>query len=813
MTNPMNPRQEFHPVDVLRLEVADTVNLIPNPSGLGGQFGGAWGWLTPGAGRSMGTTWEATRYKERHAALIPSGQFEVLPDSRYSFVVDAAILAGTGVQVGDTISVYGGEASGLPDISFFNVDEINGGTTIVATLFDTPLPPGVYSPGPQLRFSTEGPSLLFTAVPAEQSAAKDVYFTSATMPIQAGLHADGRVLLVQNSGTTEGVLQTPVMLIFGGTVHSTSIAVATSFEWYDAAGALLSTSAEVTQNITSGVFPTANTLPQLHCPDAIAPANTAGFRLKVRFSYTDPSDATGTSALYFRFSGAAARTDAAIIETGVGLPPMVTEPPIDVFPYASSVRIEREQLGAGSLTAVLTGDTVDILTSDLLAVGKPLALNVASSRGQQQSAGWHPIFTGWIKNLSVTYPLVNGQRRVRVELTAVDAAQRLASTRVATGVRTIADLQTIIEHAVVPWDLNGDTSSSDVEANSGQSVLAYTNENASLYDHVAIVRDTAQGYAFVDNFGAIAVYEKTTPDGMGWKGIGDAVDNPDVADVFTHARRFIVDESDFNMNAVPAFSSDRIINTVTVTAIRLIGEETEEWTFGPYYDIGSINKWGPWAETFTVATEPGAVLAADAFLPYAQEVFARSADAEAIYDELTFAILDVADGLWIATCDLADILEVTSSYAGMVSRPFRAQRIAHEITPSSWLMTAGLEEDVTAQPPTAQPDLKSSRADGWTAIPLRAGFTPASGETPEYLRVGDVVWLRGRVTGSYTTSNTPVGDLPAELGTTPGNELWATVVGAAAPARFFVNSAGVLHINAETAGSGAVPISTSYRTD
>lgn len=708
MTNPMNPKMEFHPADALRLEVANTVNLIPNTSGLGGQFGGAWGWLTPGAGRSMGSSWESSRFKERHVSLVPSGQYTVGSDSRYTFVLDAGIIAGTGVQVGDLITVYGGSAVGLPDASTFNVDEITGGTTIVGTLlFGTPQAAGTYTPGAQLRFSTTGPSLLFTATPAEQATtAKDVYFTSITMPIQAGLHADGRVLLAQLEAWMGSTLETPVMLTYGSTVHSTVVTARTSFQWYDAAGVLLSTSGEVTQAITSGVFPTGNTLARLNCPDAIAPANTAGFRLKVRFTYTDPIPvATGTSTLTFRFSGAAARTDAAVVESGVGLPPMVTEPPVDMFPYASNVRIEREQLGSGSLTAVLTGDTVDILTSDALAIGKPIALKTASYRGQQASSGWHPLFTGWISALSVTYPLVDGKRRVRVELTATDSAQRLASTIVGTGVLTIADLQTIIEEAGVPWDLNGDTSSTDVEANSGQSVLAYANDNASLYDHIAIVRDTAQGYAFVDNFGAVCVYEKTAPDGSGWKGIGDAVGDPEYADSFTHARRFIVDESDFNMNAVPAFSSDRIINIVTVTALRLIGGETEEWTFGPYYDIASMNKWGPWAANFTVATEPGSVLSANAFQAYAQEIFNRSADAEAVYDELIFPILDTYDGLWLATCDLADILEVTSSYAGMTDRPFRAQRIVHEITPVSWLMTVGLEEAVAAQAPTAAPAL------------------------------------------------------------------------------------------------------------
>ncbi|MBC7269904.1 MAG: hypothetical protein H5T76_14520 [Streptomyces sp.] len=819
----MNPKMEFTPADVLRLEVANTVNLVPNPSGLGGQFGGAWGWLTPGAGRSMGTSWDSSRYKERHASLVPSGQFSVGSDGRYTFVFDAGIIASTGVREGDLITVYGGAASGLDDASTFNVDEIPGGTTIVGTLlFGTPLAEGTYSPGAQLRFSTSGPSLLFTATPAGGTTSKDVYFTTTTMPIQPGLHADGRVLLAQLEAWTGSTLETPVMLEYGGTVHSTVVTARTSFQWYDAAGMLLSTSSEVTQAITSGAFPTANTLPRLNCPDAVAPANTAGFRLKVRFTYTDPIPVTtGTSTLTFRFSGAAAGTDAAVVESGVGLPPMVAEDPLDVFPHASSVRIEREQLGAGTMSVVLTGDSVDILNSDVLAVGKRVALKAESYRGQQQSTGWHPLFTGWIDTLSVTYPLVDGRRRIRVEMSAVDAAQRLASTLVGTGVRTIADLQTVIEDAGVPWDLNGFTGSTDVEANSGQSVLAYSNDNASLYDHVAIVRDTAQGYAFVDNFGAICVYEKTAPDGTGgWKGIGDAVDDPDYADTFTHARRFVVGESDFNMNAVPAFSSDRIINIVTVTALRLIGGETEEWTFGPYYDIGSMNKWGPRAANFTVATEPGSVLSDNAFQAYAQEVFDRSADAEAVYEELTFPILDIFDGLWLATCDLADMLEVTSSYAGMVDRPFRAQRIAHEITPRSWLMTVGLEEAVSAQPPTAAPALPtktSTDTDGWADIPLASGWEAAETGTPQYRIKNGVVYLRGSVqqtsTGQVALNSSPghsVGTLPVDARPIGGDIV--TLVPPQNPAnnqaRLFVWTNGTLKVY--LTGSGAAAYVSLY---
>lgn len=99
---------------------------------------------------------------------------------------------------------------------------------------------------------------------------------------------------------------------------------------------------------------------------------------------------------------------------------------------------------------------------------------------------------------------------------------------------------------------------------------------------------------------------------------------------------------------------------------------------------------------------------------------------------------------------------------------------------------------------------------GWINIPLRSGFT-FSGETPAYRRIGDVIYMRGRVVrttaGNWTTSSTSIGDLPAGFRPSTSNILFAHVIGSGASAsngRMFVTSAGVINVNTVTGTSDAM---------
>lgn len=105
---------------------------------------------------------------------------------------------------------------------------------------------------------------------------------------------------------------------------------------------------------------------------------------------------------------------------------------------------------------------------------------------------------------------------------------------------------------------------------------------------------------------------------------------------------------------------------------------------------------------------------------------------------------------------------------------------------------------------------------GWILLPLRAGFQ-FSGENPMYRRIGSIIFMRGRVSrisGTWTTGNTPVADLPAGFRPSTSNILYLTSIGASTiPARMFITSAGVVNVNALSgtpAGTEGIPLTASF---
>lgn len=103
---------------------------------------------------------------------------------------------------------------------------------------------------------------------------------------------------------------------------------------------------------------------------------------------------------------------------------------------------------------------------------------------------------------------------------------------------------------------------------------------------------------------------------------------------------------------------------------------------------------------------------------------------------------------------------------------------------------------------------------GWQTLVLRANFG-ISGETPMYRRIGNVIYLRGRViptSGNWTTGNTAFADIPAGFRPGTSNVLFASTSGSpGVPARFFITSAGVCNANLLTGtGTGAIHLSCAY---
>lgn len=88
---------------------------------------------------------------------------------------------------------------------------------------------------------------------------------------------------------------------------------------------------------------------------------------------------------------------------------------------------------------------------------------------------------------------------------------------------------------------------------------------------------------------------------------------------------------------------------------------------------------------------------------------------------------------------------------------------------------------------------------GWVAVTLAAGITNVSGYDLSYRRVGDVVWLRGRVDGLTAATNTTLNGTALPVGSRPGVAVWDIGIianGSSTKARVWVTSGGF--INART---------------
>lgn len=98
---------------------------------------------------------------------------------------------------------------------------------------------------------------------------------------------------------------------------------------------------------------------------------------------------------------------------------------------------------------------------------------------------------------------------------------------------------------------------------------------------------------------------------------------------------------------------------------------------------------------------------------------------------------------------------------------------------------------------------------GWENVPLRAGFT--HNLQLQVRRIGLVVYAQGRVTGSFTTSNVIIGDIPVGFRPTTAERPALTFnTNAALGGSAAIATSGEIAISAQTAGSATVNFYTSW---
>lgn len=163
---------------------------------------------------------------------------------------------------------------------------------------------------------------------------------------------------------------------------------------------------------------------------------------------------------------------------------------VNIIGPATEIKINREQLNVGTLSAVVKDANLDPASTGAIRQGKAVRV-LARHEGT-----WKPLFTGRIDKASTVYAR-NGEPTI--SLTALDNMQRLANTTRPQGVSVATHLTAVLEGCGVPWNIMGIQTGHTAQT----SVATSFNENSSASDQVALLRDSMHAYAWVDPEGIL----------------------------------------------------------------------------------------------------------------------------------------------------------------------------------------------------------------------------------------------------------------------------------------------------------------------
>lgn len=760
--NPMNPLQKFLPADSVAVMVAEppivpnNVNRLPNPDGAYG----AYGWTTDVSGHVLltdalftdprmlppseraaiasgftgnitvvnATTIQVDPSATPTSALrYPDGMTEVDPNGRYQARIDRvpALVDLDGQPI--IFNVKTTPAAGAPATTPWTL-ELRPNDVAAGLV----LTPGTIVPPANAYLVNFGAHYVvqFHQVDAAEVDVRTIV-SSARMGCVPGQRINARLQFMGQ----------PVRLDTGATL--TTVTRQLWFNYYKADGTFISSQATAVATIAAGVT-------EHRLEAATAPAGAATFQLNMRLIW--PSD-TGAVTVEHRFSRA-------LVQVGTATTVQPEEFPTfrNIFNTSGTLHIDRTPMGGSEIKLVTSDATYDPAVSTLIRKGARAEISSVLNN-LIDPTNFERMWTGKVDDVRAKYVPSKGTTRPVITISFTDGNADLAGTPRSGGYAALNKLPNVLEGSVVPWNVAGQT---------GQSAAAntpdWTNENASALDQVAITRDTNHAYAWLDRFGVFHVHGDDT--------------------IETYTRVWSVDESRFNGTAEPQLSPEDLINTVMIKALRQIGDQTEEWSYGPFEDRASIDVYDSRSATFTVGVPIGTVVSAGHWDAFVAEVFARNAQPYKNYKSLSFFIDGVNNNLFFATVDLGDLVELTSPSAGFVEEPFRVAQVKHTITQTSWLMELGFTKPDSIATPTRQPDLVSTRPE-WVTF---AKVSPAASMVDiivEYRITGSLIEWRTSGNTAAAISVPATGDIvnqnitqsiPAELRPTLANWAWVMSV-------------------------------------
>lgn len=707
--NPMNVLMEFTPADVLELNVeefapAPAVNHIANPHPV--DPAARWGfYIHPDIesayvdAKSTQSVWDphdpndlAYAVPARTVAAV-SAEATTTTSVTLTFTqsnLDRLKLGG-GVRVGSSLYVLNVAALAtaaapqlvLPAYALNNPDGtfpmeliVTASTTTTVTVTT----PSAVTVGaitlPSNHFVRANGSLFALGAGYDQSAGQDgtapftTFDSSTPFAVTAGLAYQ---LTVDFNGT--------VRIRTGAGARNTSAHTITlEMQWRDISGAAITphtaTSPSGTDTTYRGVRTLTGTVP--------AGAVTAQFIVRINVpSMTNVANPNMT--VHWMMSDVSYFEAATAGQINPNAQPA---PMSNILGDATKVSIGRETLNVGTLTFRMKGDAYDPLQTDRLAKGRKVQMKIV----EPAHRNW--LFTGKISKVSATYPLLNGVVTPIVTVTCTDAAQTWANVSAPDVAHSRLYLDELAHQVAEPFEMT--VVVGDGAGGGGAGDLDFFGmkvDSMSMLDQVVLTRDTWQDYAWIDRIGWLRYFGRVAIDEL----LDSTFEGRPGA-----PRSFTVGEADYQAGVTPTYDSDRIINSVIVKALRRIGDQTEEWTFGPYIDAVSVQKYGESPAEFRVTTDPTQSYGASAFASFASAILARSSTPALLFTPVPFHITKLS-ALDRASADLGDVFLISNTDAGYVDVPHRVASIQHEITPWSWTMTGGFEKELDTQTPTRTP--------------------------------------------------------------------------------------------------------------
>lgn len=439
------------------------------------------------------------------------------------------------------------------------------------------------------------------------------------------------------------------------------------FRWFDISGNQIapSTSDDITESSTNH-----------RTSIRTVPAGVRFAALSFRPTMPDFTD-TIPAAVYVVFrnvevfsSTMGSLTDTAMA-ANAGAPTVLWE---NVLGPTLEVIVRREEFDLGTMSATILDSTLDPAVADTLRPGRRVRLTAMSGAGAFES-----LFTGTLDAVNVEYDLrtrkASDPKHTKISLSAVDAMQALGAMKRKHGVDNVSELPYMLEDGSLldalpfPWDCDGWT------GHLGGATITSSNDNASAADQVALTRDGALGYAWVDRQGVL-VARSTLP---------ATVDYTFDEGVY----------SDLDLS----FDPRRVINSVEMRQL-FYDAGTDETTEGGgdiYQDPASVQTWGKRQRTFTLTSTK---LATYADFPGA--VFAANASPRIQPRSLTVPIHTDPDRAARAFIDLYDLVRVSNVDKG-IDEQVRVTSLEHRITTDMWLMVVGFAGDTTVAIPQRQP--------------------------------------------------------------------------------------------------------------